>query len=144
MGRHNHRMTMARTTSLSRPWSQTSWWVVVVGGLITIFFMFAIGREIFRTATVRRQVSRLQTELAKEDQRQSALQDLIGYLSSPTFQEREARLKLGLKKNGERVIVIPDSTNTNQTSTNDQSGQATSASSIPQRWWKYFFGPQSS
>ncbi len=135
---------MARTPSLTRPWSQTSWWVVVAAGSLTVFFMVAIIREIVRTATVRRQVSRLQQELSNETQRQSELQDLIGYLGSPTFQEREARLKLGLKKSGERVIVIPDGSNANQANVNGQPGQPPAAASIPHRWWQYFFGPPSS
>lgn len=134
---------MARAGSTTRPWSQTSWWVVVVASGITLFFMVAIVREIFRSATVRQQVSRLRSELAKEDHRQSELQDLIGYLSSPTFQEREARLKLGLKKSGERVIVIPDNANTNQADGAGGAGGAADSNTIPHRWWQYFFGSPS-
>lgn len=136
---------MLRKNNDARPWSQISWWVVVAAGAITVFFMVAIIREVVRTATVRRQVDRLQQELAQETKRQSELQDLIGYLGSPTFQEREARLKLGLKKSGERVIVIPDNSNTNQSvQSGGQLGQSPRTTTIPNRWWQYFFGVQPS
>ncbi len=137
---------MARNLARSSRWSQPSILVVLSAGALTVFFLTAIVREIVRSATVRRQVDRLRQELAVEAQRQGELDDLIGYLASPTFQEREARLKLNLKKSGERVIVIPTDDNTNAVTGRD--GQPIDADSTltkpPGRWWNYFFGARTS
>ncbi len=136
---------MARKSHQPSRWSQPSAWIILVAGALTVFFFVAIIREVVRTATVRRQVARLQQEVQGEAVRQGELEDLIGYLSSPTFQEREARLRLGLKKNGERVIVIPSTEKSTTDTTVGGSGPATTQtpSTPAQRWWQYFFGTES-
>lgn len=136
---------MPRNVRTPSRFSQPSAWVVLGSGILTVFFLVAIVREVIRTTTVRRQVQRLQQELATQTKRQADLQDLIGYLSSPTFQEREARLRLGLKKNGERVIVIPPTAEGNGTTQNGQGSATGPVRYRPiQQWWNYFFGQKDS
>ena len=136
---------MARKSHQPSRWAQPSGWIILLAGALTVFFFVAIIREVVRTATVRRQVARLQQEVQGESVRQGELEDLIGYLSSPTFQEREARLRLGLKKNGERVIVIPSSEKSTADTSTAVTGLASNQapSTPPQRWWQYFFGADS-
>lgn len=123
-----------------------SWWIVLIAGALFVTFSTAIIRELVNGHQVRQQVQRLQSEVASEQQRQGQLQDLIDYLGSPTFQEQEARLKLGLKKTGEQVIVVPatndpvDGASTTGTPTTDAAGQPLSR---PEQWWQYFFGTRS-
>lgn len=124
-----------------------SWWVVVIAGGLCLTFSISIIRELMNSHQVRQQVQRLEDQVAAETQRQNQLQDLIDYLGSPTFQEQEARLKLGLKKTGEQVIVVPptNATNTNTlepstTVTTDTTGAPVSR---PVQWWNYFFSPRS-
>lgn len=127
---------------------QPSWWIVLIAGALFITFSVAIIRELVNGHQVRQQVQRLEHQVATEQGRQAQLQDLIDYLGSPTFQEQEARLKLGLKKSGEQVIVVPvtnspvaGSTTSTTTETVDSTGQIISR---PQRWWNYFFAPRPS
>lgn len=132
---------MPRNREAMADWRRPSIIVVLGGGALTIFFLIAIVREVIRTTTVRRQVARLEAEVASEGVRQTELNDLIGYLSSPTFQEREARLRLGLKKSGERVIVIPNDPATKTTVSADGTTTVTPEQDRPiDRWWNYFFG----
>lgn len=124
-----------------------SWWIVVVAGTLVIVFSIAIIRELINGHTVRQQVKRLQDQVAVEQQRQRQLQDLIDYLGSPTFQEQEARLKLGLKKQGEQVIVVPGTNSPTNATTSDLNTSGNSSLTPlthPQRWWQYFFGPHRS
>lgn len=125
---------------------QPSWWIVLIAGALFVTFSVSIIRELVNGHQIRQQVQRLQHQVATEQNRQSQLQDLIDYLGSPTFQEQEARLKLGLKKNGEQVIVVP-ATNTPvtglSTSTTTESVDSMGKPiSRPQRWWNYFFAPR--
>lgn len=123
-----------------------SWWVVLISGALLLTFSVAIVRELINGHEVRQQVQRLQHQVATEQQRQAQLQDLIDYLGSPTFQEQEARLKLGLKKTGEQVIVVPATNTPVEGSTDDGAQTGTAADrrlSNPERWWKYFFGSSS-
>lgn len=127
--------------------SQPSWLIVLISGSILVFFLVAITREIFQGHHVRLQVKRLHEQVAAEDAKQRQLQDVADYLASPTFQEREARLKLGLKKEGERVIVVPlvnstpAGTSGSQPAGNNGQDGPTAGSSVPRRWWSYFFSP---
>lgn len=117
--------------------------IVLIAGTLTIIFLVAIVRELLQGHQVRTQVRRLRDDVAAEEQRQRDLQNLLTYLQSPTFQERQARLELGLKKNGERVLVVPpnstdtpsSATKTSPTSTTDS---PTTVPSNPTRWWQYF------
>lgn len=122
---------------------QPSVWVVLVSGTLVVSFCVGIIRELINSHQVRLQVKRLQTQVAGEEQRQHQLEDLIDYLGSPTFQEQEARLKLGLKKTGEQVIVVPASpqpVNGERADTNGVTSVASGSDSHAQRWWQYFFG----
>lgn len=133
-------MSKTRPTWLRQP----SLWVVLVAGALLVTFSVAIVRELINSHQVRVQVQRLQGQVATEAHRQQQLQDLIDYLGSPTFREQEARLKLGLKKEGEQVLVVPitNSTMTNTTTetlTSTSSSTSTEPLSHPAQWWNYFF-----
>jgi cell division protein FtsB len=114
--------------------------VVMIAGTITLFFMVSIVRELVQAGIVSQQVSRLRQEVAQAQGEQQRLADLLSYLNSPTFQERQARLQLGEKKAGERVIIVPDA-NTNALVADRQSESelANAELSNPARWWQYFF-----
>ncbi len=124
-----------------------SWWVVIVSGTLLVVFLVAMVREFVAGHHVQQQVGRLQQQVATAQRHQRELKDLIDYLQSPTFQEREARLQLGLKKSGEQVIVVPPNNDTlnvtndsnNPTSTTADQSSHTHASA----WWSYFFGQRS-
>jgi len=116
--------------------------IVLVAGGLTIVFLIAIGRELFQGHQVRTQVKRLRAEITAEETRQRQLQDLLTYLQSPTFQERQARLELGLQKSGERVIILPPGSSSD-TVTEPADGSArsvpTAPTTNPGRWFDYFF-----
>jgi hypothetical protein len=131
---------MAKSTRTS--WIQNpSGWVIAGAGLLLIIFIVAIVREVVNGHLVRQQVTRLRQDLAAEQQRQQRLSELISYLNSPTFQEQEARLKLGLKRADEQVVIVPPPANrpigTTPTTTTTTENQ-TSTGRLT-KWWNYFF-----
>ena len=122
---------------------QPSWWLVVVAGTLLIVFLVAIVRELINGHLVRQQVADLRRQVTTEQQRQQQLKDLIDYLNSPTFQEQEARLKLGLKKSDERVVIIPPTNGDDKAdSLSASSPSQGTEKSRPARWWDYFFAPK--
>jgi cell division protein FtsB len=125
-------------TKAARPVNSPSFLAVLIAGTVTVFFLIAIVREFIQSQNFHRQLGRLRADVATEEQRQHELHDLLAYLSSPTFQERQARLELGLKAEGERVIVVPDSVGGDQV-TNSQTATDGSTLSNPGKWWRYFF-----
>lgn len=132
---------MNRSSKTTVPYQPTVL-IILIAGAITIFFLIAIGREFFQTRSVGHQLNRLRKEVAAEEQRQSELKNLLTYLSSPTFQERQARLQLGLQAEGEKVLILPAGEEESQSGTTEQSNASAEALSNPTKWWDYFFKPR--
>lgn len=138
--------------SAAKSWArQPSWWVVIISGGLVVVFFIAIIRELITSHLVSQQVANLRKQVAAQETQQHQLQDLIDYLGSPTFQEEQARLQLGLKKTGERVIVVPPQpglgNDNSNTALGDTSGTGQAAGPPPShasQWWSYFFRHSSS
>ncbi len=122
-------------------WQHPSLLVIGVAGAITLFFAVAIVREFFQSRLVGQQLHRLRQDVVQEEKRQKELQELLTYLSSPTFQERQARLELGLKGTGEKVVIVPGDATTTQPGAAKQNSSSTAnpEETNPDRWWRYFF-----
>ncbi len=84
---------------------------------------------------------------AKQEMSNKKLKSLIAYYQTPSFQEVEARRRLGLKKPDETVYTIKGLVNnTDQSSSlsdnlyQDISPTAPVPQTNIQQWWQYFFG----
>jgi cell division protein FtsB len=76
------------------------------------------------------------SQKADEINRQNGeLEELIKYLKTPEYAEQQAREKLNLKKEGEYVVVLPDSSAEEEA----QGNKNHSDDSNIARWIKYFF-----
>lgn len=96
---------------------------------------FGISQSLIRRAEVNREVERLQADIDSYESQAQQLSELLKYLGTEEYQEREARLRLGLKLPGEQVVVIPGLGS-------DGSGQTESTdSTLPnwQRWLRVFY-----
>lgn len=120
----------------------TSRLFIVTGIAVLIFLGVSIGKELTRKVEIKQRVSSLKNEIASLEKKNTELSDLINYLNSESYREREARLKLGLKKEDEQVIIIPDTSLQNQpeaADTSDQSAGTKDSLSATKKWWNYFF-----
>lgn len=90
-----------------------------------------------RRAEIEREVEAVRSELRQAARGNAELERLLSYLATPEFQEREARLRAGLRKPGENVVVVPGS---------EPSGEAVAPAppELPnwRRWYNYFFSPR--
>lgn len=110
---------------------------------LVLVFSVAVVKEIVRRWDIRREISRLETEIATAKQSSNELSGLITYFQSDYYKEREARLKLGLQKEGEKAVTIPGLGTSAQldevvANLSDEPKQEL-AVSLPSKWWKYFF-----
>ncbi|HYC80110.1 MAG TPA: septum formation initiator family protein [Candidatus Binatia bacterium] len=80
------------------------------------------------------EIRRLQGQADSLEKDNQQLSDLIKYLGTQEYQEKEAREKLNLKREGEEVVVLPE---------DDDLGQVAQANidntSNPKKWFNYFF-----
>lgn len=121
--------------------------ILIIGLLILSYIFISLGKEYVRRYQVNKEIERLRAEVEKQESNNLKLVDLVDYLNSEQFIEKEARQKLGYKKPGENVVVIKEgSLVQNQPDANDQNSsedkiaEEIKRSSNPIKWRIYFFG----
>lgn len=121
---------------------------LVVQMLILAFLVFSFGREFARDYSIQQEITDLEAERAALESENAEIAAFMNSVQTETYIEREARLKLGLAKPGEKVVVLP-SPETNKEavfsdgSISDFSAQESlldlSSIANPKKWWYYFF-----
>jgi len=142
----------------SRP-SKTFWFqrlfgrrVFLVLNLIFLgFLLFSFGREFARNWEIQQEIKTLETKAENLQIQHSEIESLMTAAGTETFVEREARLKLGLSKSGENVVIIEEgqiselSGTTSGGSVDRQFDYEATEDSSPTsianqvKWWYYFF-----
>jgi len=115
----------------------------LVGLTVLVLIGISLGKEAYRKKQIQKEIEKLETQINQLGQENSDMENLIGYLSSAEFREKEAREKLNLQKDDEKMIVLrkdavqpksenPDETGSTQAAREDHSPNW-------QKWWKFFF-----
>jgi cell division protein FtsB len=111
---------------------------------ITVLLVLVLGAVAFVTFELYMQKRQVDIEIARLTEQSDSLSkdngqlsELIKYLDTPEYKEREAREKLNLKKPGEEVVVLPEGANNGEVA----SAQAETRSN-PEKWFNYFFSVQ--
>lgn len=126
----------------------------LVNAIVLIALALSFGREWMRNREIREQIAALQSQADALETRNLEIADLNTAFRTQSFIEREARLKLGLKKPGENVVIIQSGQTTPVTNTDGETENVTQAQdprallaqadapaevANPTRWWQYFF-----
>lgn len=110
---------------------------LIAGSILVILFSVSLAKEMIRRIEVNREIAKLKQEVSDLEKQNAEITDLIQYFRTESFQEREARRKLGLAKPGEKVVIVPTLSGKEEESIeNPEHGKDWSN---PQRWWNYFF-----
>ena len=115
--------------------------------LVILLFLFVyLGRELVRSLQIQKDIAVLQAKADTLIAGNLEIAKLNTVLQTESFLEREARLKLGLKKPGEQVVVVE----TDPQKQSDEilpgpletligGAQPLQKVSNPAKWWYYFF-----
>ncbi len=114
----------------------TQRWMGILLGIIVFIVGWSTVRVVMERMQLEHEIGELQTNVQAQQTELKEYQALLDKIKDFTYIEREARLKFGLKKPGEKVFVVPDAL---LASAGQQMGTP-SESTNPGRWWKYFFG----
>lgn len=113
--------------------------------VILLFVGYQTALLVYKGYTTESDVRELQSRVTDLTTKRERLIALQGMLQSDFFAEREARLKLGLQKQGERVVVLPPA-KSDDSSTHTDSGTGSSNQDVIRGeiknatlWWNYFF-----
>jgi len=105
--------------------------------LILIGIIAAVGKESYRKYQIDKQVADLEQQIESLKEKNQTLSNLINYFVSEESLEKEARLKLNLVKEGEKLVII-SSDKKNEPENRKSNNQKENLSNL-ERWWKYFF-----
>lgn len=115
--------------------------------LFLVLIWFGLVREVGNQRKIDKEIAQLEKEISGLEKENGQLESFIADWQSGSRAEREARLKLGLKKPGETVIIISQDetlkeTNNNQFETLSTASvvrRANKEQSNFNKWIKYFF-----
>ncbi len=123
---------------------------LVVNLIILMFLTLSFGREFVRDYRIQQEIDNLRMEAEELEVHNLEIAKLNAELETETFLEEEARLKLGLLKPGEQLVVVVDEgvagapvidggDETVFDFVPSVSQEEEINISNPKRWWYYFF-----
>lgn len=109
--------------------------LLVLGILVGILLVVSSTKRLFTFRTTTQKVEEAQARLEALREENKKLKEQKEYTKSDEFREREIRDKLGLAKEGEAVVVIPNNER-------DQQQEKSNKQETPNyiKWWSLFFG----
>lgn len=112
--------------------------LIIILTLILIGVVAAFGKESYRKYEMDREIANLKKEIESLKDKNKLLSNLLDYFNSEKSLEKEARLKLNLLKEGEKLIIISSDKKTdleNQATENIQEERVSNFD----KWWGYLF-----
>jgi len=144
---------MSRSFSFA-PKKMMKWrYLFIVNLCLVLLISISLGRELIRAHEIQKQIKQLQTQADELKSKNLAMTDWQTSVQTESFVEREARLKLGLKKPGEQVVIVKDSDPKKTAEASKKGGADPLNLVIPEqsspdklanstKWWYYFFHKQ--
>ena len=115
-------------------------YLFLVNGAVLLLLGFAFGREYVRNREIRTMITQLQDKADALEARNLEISRLGDALQTESAIEREARLKLGLKKPGETVVVVQRDPDAELRPAKDPNAfDPSKPIANPTKWWFYFF-----
>ncbi len=116
----------------------------IVGLVVLTLIGIALGREAYRKKQIQKEIESLQSQIRELNKENGELGDLIAYLSTQDFQEKEAREKLNLQKEDEQMIVLKRNVAAREEEADVQDTQDLNIPKVDsapnwEKWWKFFF-----
>ena len=123
---------------------------IIIGICLLVFIGFSLGKETYRNYQIEKEIQALEEEISGLEKNNDNLTHLIEYFKTESYQEKEARQKLGLQKEGEKVVVITEENlepeelemesaeNSIQEFNQSEEIQKEEISN-PRKWWNFIF-----
>ena len=109
---------------------------------IVLTLLFGIFQNFYYRYNVQSDLNKLNNEVALLSEQKNDLEKLIDYYKNESNIEKEARLRLNLKKEGERaVIILPRATSTSESGESFSGVGGIGIEELPnyRQWWYFLF-----
>ncbi len=105
-----------------------------------VLVAYSLFKETYKKRQIQEEVEQLQTQVVSLEQGNQKLKGLIEYFRTQNFSEKEAREKLNVKKEGEKVVILRSQDNQKENSQEEDLEEEDLLIPNPLKWWAYFFG----
>ncbi len=119
--------------------------IVLVVGMVG----FSLVKEYLRSYQIHSEIEQLRNQITALQTENKQAGDFVEYLKTESYFEQQARIKLGLKSPGEKMIVIDTSGQVGATGEHAVPRGAMALQTFqrddrtnPQKWFDYFFGKE--
>ena len=110
---------------------------IIIGIIILIPICISLVKEIIKKSEINNEIRTLQAEIQEIERQNAEMDDLLKYMNSSGFTEKEAKEKFGLKEAGEKIVMIPVSENEFGVTTSEKEAQEKYVPN-PIKWKNYF------
>ena len=114
-------------------------WILLILLLTAGYLIFIFSRSLWRNYEINKEILNLETNISDYKIRQIYLENLIAYYQTKSFAEKEARSKLGLKKEGEIVLALPLPGAVEKKEEIIGENKGPQEKTNAEKWWKFFF-----
>lgn len=122
---------------------------LILGGTLILLVLISVGlsKAVYKRYQIQKEIAAIRKEIEKAEGKNRELMQFIEYLKTSAFQEKMARQKLNLKREGENVIIVPSKKEDEETIIvkKDKNEEETPDLSLhsrlenPKKWWHFFF-----
>ena len=109
-------------------------WILIFLSLGVLGVCARLVMETMRERSIEQQIGELQTEADRLEAKRQEILEMSERVTSQSFLEREARLRLGLQRPGEKTIIVE------KVPTTREEGSDGLRTGNVFKWWLYFFG----
>jgi len=111
----------------------------LVGGLVAFIILgSSYLRAWYQEYQIRQEISRLQAEAGRLESKKIETLELLKYVASSAYVEKEARTGLNLTKEGENMAIIARPASPSLRQDSALVIHSTQPFSNPGKWWRYF------
>ncbi|MBI5022697.1 MAG: hypothetical protein HZC05_00825 [Candidatus Magasanikbacteria bacterium] len=107
-------------------------------GAIAGIFLFGFIKAFWQDYQIKKEINQLMLEKEKWEKNKLVSLEKLQEIKNGDFAEREARLKFGLGKEGEKLVIINSAAAT-VSSTKKEVKMSNASAFNPKNWWNYFF-----
>lgn len=116
-----------------------SFQIAVCCVLVVVFVLgSALSRELYREYQIKNEISKLQQEIESMEKDNYELSQLLEYYQTDEYKEAEARQRLNLKGEGEKVVMIENKESSAEGIPDEAQSQKDKSPNYV-KWWNYFF-----
>src|SRR3989338_195942 len=111
---------------------------LLLAGAVAGIFLFGFIKAFWQDYQIKKEINQLVLEKEKLEKNKLVSLEKLQEIKNGDFAEREARLKFGLGKEGEKLVII-NSAGAAASSIKKEVKMSGASAFNPKNWWNYFF-----